>query len=244
MLKTAALRRTGLTVIWISMLLAGCASTKTPEAAKTSVKDAETTLANFMKDPDMTWLQRNMKNAKAVLVSPKILEAGFIVGGSGGSGVVLARSDTPQGWSGPAFYKIATGSLGLQAGAQSSEMVALIMTEKALNSLMSSSFKLGGDVSVAAGPVGAGAGAEITSDMVVFTRSKGLYGGINLDGTVISIDDEGNRAFYGRQASPVDILVKHTVTSPNGASLARVASGGTATGTSAPAPGKSSSGSK
>ncbi|RZI42622.1 hypothetical protein EGT07_11515 [Herbaspirillum sp. HC18] len=245
MLKTAAFRRTGLTIIWISVLLAGCASTKTPEAAKTSVKDAETTLAKFMNDPDMEWLQKNMKNAKAVLVSPQILEAGFIVGGSGGSGVVLARSDTPQGWSGPAFYKIATGSLGLQAGAQSSEMVALVMTEKAVNSLMSTSFKLGGDVSIAAGPVGKGAGAPVNADMVVFTRSKGLYGGLNLEGTVISIDEDGNKNFYGRPASPVDILVKHTVTSPAGASLARVASGGgTATGSSSTGTGSSSSGTK
>jgi SH3 domain-containing YSC84-like protein 1 len=225
--------RSGLAAIWISILLAGCASPKTQEAAKTTVNEAEATLAEFLKDPDMTWLQKNIPNAKAVLVSPKILQAGFIVGGSGGNGVALARAGTPQAWHGPAFYKLSTGSVGFQAGAQSSEMVILVMSDKALNSLLSNSFKLGGDVSVAAGPIGAGAGTPINSDMVSFVRSKGLYGGLNLDGTVISIDEEGNRNFYGRPASPVDILVKGSVTNPNGAPLARVISRyGTASGTS------------
>jgi lipid-binding SYLF domain-containing protein len=104
-------------------------------------------------------------------------------------------------------------------------MVALIMTDNALNSLMSTSFKLGGEVSVAAGPVGAGTGAPITADMVVYTRSKGLYGGINLDGTVITIDEERNRAYYGQAATPVDILVTRSVANPYSAPLAQTASG-------------------
>jgi SH3 domain-containing YSC84-like protein 1 len=225
MLKIAAYK-TGLALVWIAMVLAGCASPKTQTDARSEVNAAETTLANFMRDPDMKWLQANMKNAKAILISPKILEAGFIVGGSGGPVVALARSDTPQQWTSPAFYKIATGTLGFQAGAQSSEMVALVMTQKALDSMLSTSFKLGGDVSIAVGPMGEGASAPIGADMVVFTRSKGLYGGLNLEGTVISIDEEGNKSFYGRPATPVDILVKHTATNPAGASLARTASSG------------------
>jgi lipid-binding SYLF domain-containing protein len=159
------------------------------------------------------------------MVCPKILQAGFIVGGSGGRCVVLARSRAASGWNGPAFYRITTGSFGLQAGAQASEMVALIMTEKALNSLLSTSFKLGGDVSVAAGPVGAGAGAPVTADMVSFVRSKGLYGGINLDGSVITIEEGGNQAFYGRPVTPVDILIKGSARSSLGTSLVRAIEG-------------------
>jgi lipid-binding SYLF domain-containing protein len=223
MMKTAAYK-SGLTVVCLSILLAACASPKTQQEAKTSVDEAQTTLANFVKDPDMEWLQQHMKDAKAVLISPKIVQAGFIVGGSGGPAVVLARSSSsPQGWTSPAFYKIGTATLGLQAGAESMQMVALIMTDKALNSLLSSSFKLGGDVSVAAGPVGTGANAPVGADIVAFTKAKGLYGGVNLNGTSISIDDDGNKTFYGQPASPVDILVKHTVSSPYGAALARTA---------------------
>jgi lipid-binding SYLF domain-containing protein len=100
-------------------------------------------------------------------------------------------------------------------------MVALVMTDKALNSFMSTDFKLGGDVSVAVGPVGAGTGAPITADMVAYVRSKGLYGGLNLNGSVVSIDDAANQAFYGRQVTPVDILVKQTATNAAGNALAQ-----------------------
>lgn len=222
MLKASAYK-TGCTLIGVSALLVACASAGTHEEAKTEVDQAHATLTDFLRDPEMTWLQKNMKNAKGILISPQIVQAGFIVGGSGGSAVLLAREGNSQKWAGPAFYKLATGSLGLQAGAQSSEMVALVMNEKTLNSLLSSSVKLGGDVSIAAGPIGAGAGAPIAADMVAFTRSKGLYGGLNLTGTVISIDDQSNKSFYGQPANPVDILVKQTVSNPYGHSLTQLA---------------------
>ena len=96
-------------------------------------------------------MRDNLPRAKAVLISPRILQAGFIVGGSGGNAVLYARSGGGASWAGPAFYKLGTGSIGLQIGAESAEMVALVMTDKALNSFLSNSFKLGGDVSVAAG---------------------------------------------------------------------------------------------
>jgi lipid-binding SYLF domain-containing protein len=216
--------KTGPMVVCLALLLAACATPKTQEDTRATVDAAEASLKRFLSDPDMTWLQRNLPQAKAVMVCPQILQAGFIVGGAAGRCVVLARSSAGHGWNGPAFYRIATGSLGLQAGAQASEMMALIMTEKALNSLLSTSFKLGADVSVAAGPVGAGTGAPITADMVNFVRSKGLYGGINLDGSVITIDAASNQSFYGRPATPVDILIKGSVRSSLGASLVRAVS--------------------
>jgi lipid-binding SYLF domain-containing protein len=137
---------------------------------------------------------------------------------------VAARGAAGSGWTGPAFYKIGTGSVGFQAGAQASEMVVLVMTEKALNSLLATSFKLGADVSIAAGPIGAGAGTQVTADMVSFVRSKGLYGGINLDGSVITVDDNANQAFYGRPVTPVDILIKGSVRSSLDDSLIRAVS--------------------
>jgi len=217
--------RTALAMACATMGLAACSSNPTQDDTQVRVDAARTTLSNFMRDPDMTWFRNNLKRAKAVMVSPQIVQAGFIVGGSGGSAMVIAHNPSGSGWNGPAFYHIASGSLGLQAGAQASEMVALVMTEKALNSLLSNSFKLGGEVSIAVGPVGAGTGAPITADMVVYTRSKGLYGGINLDGTVISVDDARNRAYYGQSATPVDILVTRSVTNPGGATLAQAVQG-------------------
>ncbi|MBK4736763.1 lipid-binding SYLF domain-containing protein [Noviherbaspirillum pedocola] len=198
-------------------VLGGCASPQSSGDAQQTMREAETTLSNFQRDPDMVWLQQNIGHAKAVLISPRIFQAGFVIGGSGGNLLVIARDGSR--WYGPAFYKIGSGSIGLQAGAEAAEMVGLVMTDKGMDSLLSTSFKLGGDVSIAAGPVGAGTGAPIPADMVVYTRAKGLYGGLNLNGTVISADDLGNRAFYGTPAKPVDILVKHTVTSERGAPL-------------------------
>jgi lipid-binding SYLF domain-containing protein len=214
-------------VTCLGLLLGSCASTDTPAEARAATDASQTTLDHFVKDPQMTWLQQNLPRAKAVLISPNILQAGFIVGGSGGNAVLHARTTSGPGWTGPAFYKLGTASIGLQAGAQSAEMVALVMTEKGLNSFLSTDFKLGGDVSVAAGPVGAGTGGSINADMVVYVRSKGLYGGLNLSGSVVSVDADANHAFYGRPVTPVDILVKHTATNEKGNALAHGIAGAT-----------------
>jgi lipid-binding SYLF domain-containing protein len=228
MLKTKPVPA-GLFLTCLGLLLGGCASTGTPDDARATADASQATLTHFIKDPEMSWLQQNLPRAKAILISPRILQAGFIVGGSGGNAVLHARTTASAGWTGPAFYKLGTGSIGLQIGAEAAEMVALVMTEKALNSFLSSDFKLGGDVSVAAGPVGAGTGAPITADMVVYVRAKGLYAGLNLSGSVVSVDDKGNSAFYGRSVTPVDILVKHTATSSAGNTMAQDVARATAT---------------
>jgi lipid-binding SYLF domain-containing protein len=193
------------------LLLAACATPRTQEDTRETVKAAEAAFTRFVRDPDMRWMQENLPKAKGVMTCPRILQAGFIFGGAGGRCVVVARGASASGWSGPAFYKMGIGSVGFQAGVQESEMVVLVMTDKALNSLLATSFKLGGDVSIAAGPIGAGTGAPVTADMVSFVRSKGLYGGINIDGSVITVDDNANQAFYGRPVTPVDILIKRSV---------------------------------
>jgi lipid-binding SYLF domain-containing protein len=168
------------------------------------VNESSTTLSNFLRDPDMTWLQNNIGRARAVLIAPQIAKAGFIFGGSGGRAVLLARDQASGKWAGPA-------SVGFQAGVSVSENVTLVMTEKALNSLMSSSVKAGGDASVAAGPVGAGAKSDIVADLVTFSRAKGVYGGLNLDGTVIAISNDWNKAYFGKEVLPPDILIRMSV---------------------------------
>jgi SH3 domain-containing YSC84-like protein 1 len=170
------------------------------------VDQASTTLSNFMRDPEMKWLQQNIGRAKAVLISPEIVKAGFIVGGSGGRAVLVAKNGGK--WVGPAFYTLATASIGFQAGVAASEMVTLVMTDKGMNSLMASTFKFGGDASVAAGPVGAGAKSDVTADLIAFSRSKGIYGGLNLDGTVVSSNTDWDKASYGKAVLPPDILMK------------------------------------
>ena len=200
-------------------LLAGCGTTPETRSDTTQqVQRAEATLANFKNDPEMRWFRDNLKNAKAVVISPRVTRAGFVVGGSGGEALVLSRDSSGQ-WVGPAFYNMGAGSVGLQIGVDVSEVVIVVMSEKALDALLSRSLRLGGDASIAAGPVGIGTGSTVTADMVSFARSKGVYAGLNLEGAVISPDAGANSAFYGKPASPADILVRKTVSSPAAAPL-------------------------
>jgi len=172
---------------------------------------SEATLSNFLRDPNMGWLQRNFSRAKAVIITPLIVKAGFIFGGSGGRALVVARDSKSGKWVGPAFYAMATASVGFQAGISVAEGVTLVMTDNGFNSLLSTSFKIGGDASVAAGPVGAGARSDIVADLITFNRAKGLYGGLNLDGTVVTASDDWNASFYGKNVLPPDILVRASV---------------------------------
>ena len=175
------------------------------------IGSAEKTFSNFVRDPDMKWFQQNVGRAKGVLIAPQIVKAGFIFGGSGGRAVLLAKDAKTGKWVGPAFYALATASVGFQAGVSVSEAITLVMTEKGMNSLLSPSFKMGGDASVAAGPVGAGASANVGADLIAFARAKGVYGGLNLYGTVVNTSDDWNQAYYGKKVSSPDILIRMDV---------------------------------
>jgi lipid-binding SYLF domain-containing protein len=180
-----------------------------------------------MRDPDMSWLQQNINRAKAVLISPELLKAGFIFGGSGGRAVLVARDAQTGKWAGPAFYTMGTASVGFQAGVSVSEAVTLVMTEKGLNSLLSTSVKLGGDASVAAGPVGAGAKSDVVADFITFSRSKGVYGGLNFDGSVIGISNDWNEVYYNKKGIlPPDILIRRSVQNNAADKLIAAVSGG------------------
>jgi len=183
------------------------------------VSRAEATFSDFQGDPQMHWIRDHIHDAKAVIIAPDIRRAGFVVGGSGGRAVMLARDPDTGNFSGPAFYTLASASFGFQAGIDKSEVVMLVMTDKGLNSLLSSRFKLGGDASIAAGPVGEGSASSVTTDVVAFSRSKGIYGGINLDGTAVTVNHDWNRHYYHKDVTPTDILVRQSVSNPNAGKL-------------------------
>jgi lipid-binding SYLF domain-containing protein len=188
------------------------------------VDKARVTFSEFMRDPNYTWVRENIDRAKGVLVFPQIIKGGFIWGGSGGTGVLLVRNEKTGSWSEPAFYTIGSVTFGLQIGGEASEVVILAMSDKAVDSLLSSSFKLGGDASIALGPVGAGAKANadipnVTADFISFAKSKGLYAGLNLEGAVVAVRDSMNQAYYGKDVRPADIIVKHDVSNSRAAQL-------------------------
>jgi len=156
----------------------------------------------------MTWFREHAKEAKGMMICSQVVKAGFIFGGSGGRCVLVVKGE--KGWNGPAFYTTGTASAGFQAGVQESQIIGLLMTQKVIDSLMSSEFKLGGDASVAAGPVGAGAAATPNASIIYYSRSKGLYGGVDITGAVLKPSEDYNTAYYGKPVTPIDIIAKGT----------------------------------
>ena len=183
------------------------------------VDQARVTFENFMTDKNQAWLKENLNQAKGLIIIPSLLKAGFVIGGSGGSGVLIAKNDKTGQWSQPAFYTLGSGTLGFQIGAEAAEVIMMVRTQKAVDKLLTSSFKLGGDTSVAVGPVGTGVKSNVVADILSFTRTKGAYAGVSLEGSVFNTKDKWNEAYYGKAVSPVDIIVKRSVTNPNSAEL-------------------------
>jgi len=190
--------------------------------ARQLVEKAKLTFESMIVAPEMDALRDLMKSAKGVFVAPQVLRGAFIFGVSGGSGVFFARGERPGQWNGPAFYTIGEASFGFQAGADASEIVLLAMTDRGVAALLSTSVKLGADASVAAGPVGVGvraATANLSVDLVSFSRAKGLYGGVSVEGAVVATRGALNAGYYGREVSPADILIRGAVSNPHAAPL-------------------------
>lgn len=175
--------------------------------AEALVDKSAAVVSSFAADPNLDWFRKNVHRAQAVLIIPQNLKGAFLVGGAGGSGVLLARDVSTGQWSYPAFYTLGSLSIGLQAGAESSEMILMVMTERGMESMLTSSFKLGADVTMAAGPVGVGAKAK-TADIVSYARAKGAFAGVSLDGAVVKTRDALNHAYYDKEVSPTDILIR------------------------------------
>jgi lipid-binding SYLF domain-containing protein len=185
--------------------------------ARAVAEKARLTVGAMARETSLDALREGLKHARGVLIFPQIIKGAFFVGGSGGTGVLLARHGDE--WTGPAFYSIGGASIGVQFGGESGQAVILVNSQRALDGLYGNQFKLGTDASIAAGPVGRGAGVDFTTDMTSFSKSKGAFAGVSLAGTVLDVRDSLNRGFYGRQVTPVDILVKRTVASRNGYAL-------------------------
>lgn len=186
------------------------------------VEKAKMTFEKFVADPNVGWGPAQAKNVKGVLIVPQLLRGAFIFGGAGGSGVFLMRDAKTGTWSHPAFYTMGSASFGLQIGGDASEIVLLAMTTQGAETFLNSSFKLGGDVSIAAGPVGAGAKGQTTfqsADIMAYSMSKGVFAGISLEGVGVAVSGGANQAYYGEGTRPTDILVTREAKNPHAADL-------------------------
>lgn len=192
--------------------------------ARHLVEKARMTFENFDTAKEMSGFRYLLRSAKGVFIAPDILKGAFIIGISGGSGVLLTRNSMTGRWSDPAFYTMGGASFGLQAGGQAAQVIILAMTERGVNAFLNSSIKLGVDASVAAGPTGIGAAAateNLSVDLIAFTRAKGIFGGISIEGSVVKVRDSLNDAYYARRVTPREILITRDISNPQSAALVR-----------------------
>jgi len=171
---------------------------------------------SMMSDNQYPGLVDLATRAKAIIIVPNLIRAGFFFGGRGGNAVMLVRSAEGQ-WSPPAFYTLGGLSFGLQFGGQTSELIITVMTEKGLNAVLDRQVTLGGDAGLAIGELGKGVNAAtglgLKSDMYAFARSQGLFVGVSLEGSVIAPRYTWNQQLYGAEATPRSILVENTASS-------------------------------
>ena len=174
---------------------------KVKEAAAQSVK-AGKVLDAIMNTPDKAIPRELLEHAQAVAVFPQVIKAAFFIGGEGGRGVVSRRMR--DGWGDPVFFRAGGGSVGPQVGASATDIVLLFMNDQAIAGLMKDKFELGAEAAVASGPVGreasAGTDALMSAEILSYSRSRGLFAGVNLKGVVIRPEDDLNLAVYNRTA--------------------------------------------
>jgi lipid-binding SYLF domain-containing protein len=165
-----------------------------------------------------------LDKARCVVVMPSVLKAAFIVGGGYGRGTMVCRTgnDFSGPWGAPAMYALEGGSIGFQIGGEATDFVFLVMNDRGMNSLLHSKVKLGGDASIAAGPVGRSAAADtdayLRSEILSYSRARGVFAGISLEGSTLRPDDKANRDLYGRSITATQIIKESEVQAPSVAS--------------------------
>lgn len=192
---------------------------KVKEAAAQSVK-AGKVFDEIMHTPDKAIPRGLLAHAKAIAVFPQVIKAAFFIGGEGGRGVVSRRTTT--GWSNPVFFRAGGGSVGPQIGASETDIVLLFMNDEAVSNLMKDKFELGAEAAVAGGPVGreAGAGTDalMHAEILSYSRSRGLFAGVNLKGIVIQPEDDLNQSVYGQNAHEL-LIDNHRTATDDGTSI-------------------------
>jgi SH3 domain-containing YSC84-like protein 1 len=203
-----------------TMLTAPVAMAQTEQ--QVVVDGARKVLADLRHDKAFGNAAQLLRQAKAVFIVPKLVKGGFIFGGEGGNGVLMVQRG--GGWSAPGFFAIGAGSFGLQAGLEQSELIMLIMTQKGLDGVLRDDFKIGAQAGISVVTLGSGVegaiGGASLPDVVVWSSSSGLYGGLTVDGSVIKSEPNQDSAFYGRPLTSRDVLFGR-VDSPRATPLRR-----------------------
>jgi lipid-binding SYLF domain-containing protein len=210
-------------IIWIIMIVMGTpAAHAGPDTSDRLVSDAYFVAKNLLKGKDFEKSPQWLKDSKAVIIIPSLYKGGFILGGSGGSGVILGRLEDGS-WSYPGFVDIGGGSLGLQIGLSVSEAMIFVQSKEQLSELLDGHFRFGGDAGIAVATVGAGlSGSTAVSsktDFIVIAKSSGLYAGLSLEGSSIRTRSDLAHQFYGQPTSLQDIVITGSANNPRAEDL-------------------------
>ena len=195
----------------VTLLLVGvCISNALAKDEVKTVRDSAAVLQEIMRIPEKGVPPVLLKNAHAVAIIPGVIKGAFIVGGRHGTGVVLVRGENGH-WSEPIFVSITGGSVGWQVGGSSTDLVLVFKSLRGVQSLLKGKFTLGADAAVAAGPVGrnaeAGTDVMLKSEILSYSRSRGLFAGLSLEGAALLVDDDADAAYYGKkELTPTAIL--------------------------------------
>ncbi len=194
--------------------------------ARELVAKSDAVLYDFLQDPNVKRFRKHITTARGVFIVPQMFRGAFLIGKSGGSGILLARDPVSEKWSYPGFYTIDSVSTGLQIGADASEIILLVMTEQGMQAMLRPEFTIDSRLVVAAGPQGAGTSqhsiSQHSADIIAYARSMmGIISGVSLAGSVIAPQSVLNTAFYGKTVSPKDVLVRQAVSNYKAGSLRR-----------------------
>jgi len=211
-------------LLGLTLLLASLGTARAQTEQQTLVDRATLTVQEMFSDQVNPEGRRLLKNAKGIMICPRVFKAGFILGGQAGSCVLVGNQN--GSWTNPAFYGFGSGSIGFQIGVQDAQMAFIVLTEKGLTALMDSQFKFGADASVAVATYGAGVSgattAALRADIVAFAQARGLFAGIALDGSMISQRTEWNQTYYGQYLAPQQIILNRQGSNPGADPLREV----------------------
>ncbi len=202
----------------LSLILLHSGNARAGEQETERANNAVRVLKETMTAPDKRVPSQMLSNAYAVAVIPDVIKAGFVIGGRHGLGLVSIKAADGT-WSNPSFVSMTGGSIGFQAGVQSTDVILVFRTQRGVDSIVHGKFTLGADASVAAGPVGrdahAATDAQLKAEIYSYSRSRGLFAGIALDGSVLAIDNDANQAVYGDGMTPRRIFAGGVSNVPN-----------------------------
>lgn len=203
--------RISLIAIVLSLGVASVASAQPADSSESArLRQAVTIFSEIMSAEDKSIPQAILGKAEGIAIFPSTIKGGFVVGGMRGRGVISAR--TASGWSAPAFMTLTGGSIGLQIGGQAADLILVIMQRRGLESLVRNQFKLGADAAVAAGPVGRDAQAstdlQLRAEILSYSRARGLFAGVTINGSTLRTDRDANERFYGKRLETGQIVLQ------------------------------------